>query len=487
MQRIWGLRGLICFLGILATGTGAWAQSSKGPSSRLAEAVLAEKKEEPSFRIPSNGLKEYPKDRKLNLRGKLQYEKEISSDGKSLNSEFQRRGGTNGGGGGGGVACYADEAHRDRNHLKALLTYEAWISEITRPEPDASVFLPIAPNEAPEAYLQRSLQTRLKAIAPAFLEILLRTIQEVSSQTRQCRSFAYVNDRGIHFSNEQQVLTDRNCEPVQLAWRSPVRKWAEDHWVDDFKIEFDCDLYSKLGLARGSSETKRINQALLILHEALYLMGARLGMHPDSYHIQEIAIALLLKDRPIESSVAFRYRLREHGFDEYFRLLNPSDPKLIPEMKKSRQESYHNAVVILGNLQMLFAPRGSFNTVYAAGSFSSPFYQFSFVTERRNPHRSPTFAIAFHQALIEHGIPQMTDEEAFIFWVSLIADEGRFMRSRILRSLGDFESLLLPSVDDREVIRELCANDRHRYLEDEELFQALEEKVQSYCSRAQPE
>lgn len=110
-----------------------------------------------------------------------------------------------------------------------------------------------------------------------------------------------------------------------------------------FSIQGDFDLYEKL-LTLNDPQVGILNQALLILHEAIYIIGSELGMS-TSYSVRSLSRVFLLKtdletlkNLDYSPTLSLKILLDELGFDLHT-LLFPEEFKTDPK-QKSRQESY---------------------------------------------------------------------------------------------------------------------------------------------------
>jgi hypothetical protein len=435
--------------------------------------------EAPEFKFPHTPIKALPLPREFDPRKRIVFE-----DGAdNVNLPALADGGTHGGGGG-GLACYAPGAeHKDEN-LLGLYVFDTYEGEFMKPVKDAETFIAnVHQYRSPVDYAHFVVRMKLEDPRPRMAglsKLLHATINEVASQLKQCRSLSYLDDRGRRLVNESEVYRDRNCEPIQLAYREPVNSSDEDAPGKDFKITFDCEKYDRLGpraTSRLTRDTKIKNQAMLIVHEAVYLIAARIGGHTQSLRVRDFVQRLFWPHDLDWSELRYRYSLRELGLDSYFMAIPVGANDSQERIKVARQKSYRSAVLMMGNLRRLIAPL-YVGESHDAQFFTYPFIRFDFpVLAQLSFERGPQLARLFQQALAQELLPRFTDEEAFLFAASFLSDLGVLSEWSGLH----FESLLAPGEDDRATVKAVCDAHRLRY-EDAELAAVLIPKVSSYCA-----
>jgi hypothetical protein len=234
----------------------------------------------------------------------------LSNTALDLDHEFQIAGGSTGAGGGGsGIACFkfkadADKAKKARaahlplprelvTRLTSLQTLEYWEHK------GDTVFVEPEPRrENAATYLKRVLGTYLRPIAPSFdvqvgnaLDRVSLDYEETADETGKLKQ---IDDTGSIASGEFDSSAYGHCALVQIAVR-----YAEKGQDGKIKtvVGLDRDLYALLGLDRGklSDKIQIINQALLRLHEALYLLGYGLGQK-TSERVRLLGILLSSQD-----------------------------------------------------------------------------------------------------------------------------------------------------------------------------------------------
>jgi hypothetical protein len=471
------------------------------PSTKIQTETPPELPEVVNFQFSRKGLTTLESLPRIDLRKTYPFEDAVSLAPRS-GDYAGGGGGVNGGGGGGGVLCYQPGQAPDGKSFHLALVIEAWdwtsqpLALMHKNTRFAEYYSLLPDTFSIGDYLRRALNDSISGLDqnPLFKKILLQTLDEVLAQMNQCRELPnYVDDRGRRFPEEEQWMAAQNCHPVQLAWRSPVdATLAESQEVKkDYKIEFNCRLLDRLGYKGGQPAFKKVNQAVLVLHEALYLMGARLKRHPTSAAVRTMTNLLLANRSPLElglfSPQDLRRLLRTLQFDDYFRLF-PADPER-DKIKLARQASYLSAVQIVANLRRLYFPLPRELEVPDAVFFSdifSPFFYpqmaakvdpfYLYVASERDDIRKARNL--YSQALVRYGVPQMTDEEAFLFAASLIATQGELFQEPISLS-RNFEQLLTPGEDDSMAVKTVCNFPYDIFLK--ALEKALAPKLRRYC------
>lgn len=76
---------------------------------------------------------------------------------------------------------------------------------------------------------------------------------------------------------------------------------------------------------------RRTWQATLLLHEALYLMAAKLGQKDSSQVRQLVQILLYPAERGMDEMVDFSLVLRRHGFGGYLAIANPEGSETVSQ------------------------------------------------------------------------------------------------------------------------------------------------------------
>ena len=400
-------------------------------------------------------------------------------------------GGTHGGGGGGGVACFSSALTKaDRTSsallqkkmetdLKSLSVFDYWkFVKTTIPLNEENYHLSRV-GESPHDYLFRILKAKSGILSPRFVQILKEAIQTVSPRQHMCKSMPLIDDLGPDQWLHEENIETVNCARVQLARR------LFDPATDQYKFEYNCSLYTKLGKGERP-EVKTINQAVLILHEALYLMGNRLLSAMDSNSVQELAIELIRKDWPgyERDRTVFRRLLRMVGFDDFFILPLKGNAS---QVRVGRLQAYYDLIEKLSVVLEKFNPVSPLDDPYGkAISIALPRFE-------KEIYAVYAKTIDPAQALIEQKIfPSLSPEQAFILAAGTLATNFDF----------DFESLFLHG-NDSNALETVCAfatGDSSRltgsvtidqYVDLQKLqikgerdFQLLRGRIESYCHQS---
>lgn len=215
------------------------------------------------------------------------------------------------GGGGTGIACWsntedakvAQYARTQKlplpkelyERIKTLEVTEFWENR------DKKFVQPLV-KETSNIYLQRILNVYFSNIAPSFKTKLEQALLQIDSSEEKLSADQYlmqIEDTGPIKNYAKKEFTDY-CSVVQIATR--YARTIND--VVETKFLLDFDLYNKLGLREGVLRRERqvINQALLRLHEGLYLLGYNLNQSTSekvrgmsSYLVLQESYASLLK------------------------------------------------------------------------------------------------------------------------------------------------------------------------------------------------
>lgn len=257
------------------------------------------------------------------------------------NTSFARplRGGSDAGGGGSGVACFAQKADADlasrafnegkafpKELLRKITTLELLDYCENRSNPYFSLEASTA--KTGQTYLEGILSSQLQDFAPAFTarirEALLRVGLQNSNTVDMTGDLESIHDIGIsscHLPPEYGF-----CAPVQIA----VRFASLQAGRIPAHVELDYNLFRRLGLERGVLNINKqvLNQSMLRLHEALYLIGFGLGQK-TSEKVRLMTAKIL--------SVDFYTDLLELalGLNRIFLTQHPTMPSILVPMKRT--------------------------------------------------------------------------------------------------------------------------------------------------------
>lgn len=206
-----------------------------------------------------------------------------------------RSGGWGSSGGGSGVACYKDATKKERI---SLVTLEYWEWSEKKP------FELFKPRSSDYKGILKEVDVRISSEAPLFIYRLRQAAQiiEISDWSKK-NEIPKIND-----VKPAREIPD-NCQLVQLAvryHRDPEMKVGVGPMtkIPEVVIDFNSDLFGKLD---------PLNQAILLLHEQIYLLGKTIG-HRTSDDIRFLVMRFFEKD--LES----RAKVNNLNFDLRFAL-----------------------------------------------------------------------------------------------------------------------------------------------------------------------
>lgn len=409
---------------------------------------------DPTHRLKPSEADEFL--RNLDLRKPIIYNNRLNKTIPELEILQMAQGGTNGAGGGGGVACLKDPMKPiSTENIQSLYAVDYWEWEIIKSPKIGSEFIQPTETDNLEKYLQRIIDLNGALNKTKFKLLLENAIKDVLGHLKK-RSYrltdneSYTNDRGNLIDNDKEITEKEGCRFVQLAWREPMLDGKE------YKISFNFELFNNLGVSQPEvyrNSTRLINQASLILHEALYLIGARLNQHPTSLSVRFMVNRIMMRAFPYSQDyLRLKYNIFELGFDHYYQFF--SHGKKIDSIKSVRREAYKSLEIQIGNIRRVLLPISSkffiFESEYIRNPLVSP-TQFGLGTSLLD--YKPEIAKIWYQILVEKLIPQLTEEEALMFAARLVFDE--YESTGALGSLN-FESLLIDGVEDTKSLRAVC-------------------------------
>jgi hypothetical protein len=381
----------------------------------------------------------------------------------TTHQQIKSMGGTNGAGGGGGVACLKDPAlPLSLKNIKDVFTYDYWEWNLTKNPKLGLDYIQPFHSENLGSYLTRIINQNSLMKRSRFHEILEAAVQEVMIQFRSnpeqlfFENTAYRNDRGKLFDGEESYVQHHGCVLVQLAWRSLLE--GSD---DQYSIRFDKRLFELLGVLDPTHRraTKILNQASLILHEALYLIGERLGQHPTSYHVRFMVNYLMIGAFSNQFSfLKFRYTLYSSGFDHFYHLVGSSSKA---KDKRARREAYLNLVEQFGNMRKVIYPVLSEQIIFESQFVRNPYLALRskgvFIRQDVfEPNYNTAFAEVMMQAIFEIIIPSLSEADALVLLGRIYADE----LDSYVSSPVNFESLLIDDELESMTLRFICGQDK---------------------------
>lgn len=312
-------------------------------------------------------------------------------------------GGSTGVGGGGGVMC------------GGTWTLEYWVATNLY----HNEFFKISPSDKTwRDYLERVLRHQFARPAPEFLQTLLSFVEKLDPEKWPDEEISLIDDLGPDYSSLDQEIKNQNCSRVQLARRSDS---IPADGKRSYQFAFNRRLFNSLGV---DFESRIINQAVLILHEALYWINAELNETRVSQNTQSF-IHSILNPRAWSSEIGLpnkSYRIRELLRDVYWDAFFKLDFHQRSAKTQARVASYQNAVRLL-NLaytenKLCGVCRGDADIDPKPGTNGRLFVgQLSYTN-------SPLKLMSGRQkSLVEDYfirtlLPQLTNEEAFLLVVS---------------------------------------------------------------------
>jgi hypothetical protein len=201
------------------------------------------------------------------------------------------------GGGGGGAICGTKVFTRDYLEYKASLhffkpseAYQATQEQLHKLFPDLfeknGHDIQTQPDRTALQYLFSNVDSRLMLISPVLSQRLREAIEVVVSQPWQL-----VNHLPLVHDHGPMKGGIKGCQPVQLVVR--FQKSQKGRYPETI---FVADRENLLRMINDDDHDRAIvNFGMLILHEAVYLMGADSG-HVDSSNSRALTAHLLSKD-----------------------------------------------------------------------------------------------------------------------------------------------------------------------------------------------
>ena len=195
-------------------------------------------------------------------------------------------GDNSGGGGGSGVACFANENDAELARAarasgqpfpRHLLSKIVDLETTDHWELRGNEFIEPEPNETSVTYLERFIKDYLDSASPLFAKklrnALVRLKLDKGLATDLTGHLKPIADTGSVLGLDQK---NGHCALVQIAVR---RARTDKNGKIEAVVGIDQDLFNLLGMKNSSISRKDqvINQAMLRLHEAIYLLGYGLG------------------------------------------------------------------------------------------------------------------------------------------------------------------------------------------------------------------
>ena len=349
-------------------------------------------------------------------------------------------GGTWTGGGGSGIACFEKwEAYKDSREFILPEAYDQMTMLTMLDIENKSI--PIVPAKAGETsmdYIRRLMTEAYAPVLPLFAAKILRTSELIYSQLQnQVADYQKepnysaqptLRDFGAPMIQEEIAFPGR-CIIVQLATRYAK---VELYEVQGFFIDFDVRLVLKFKELATNPEETAAQEAALILHEALYLMGSVIE-HSDSSATAFGIMPLLLSKRTTEilktmpRTVAAEYlrsKLKQYGMSNYHFV------KFVNEKKSQNPVINQHLMAVKQIKKSLVQAEQQFKKTYGYSSHTAREYQ------------------SYLKPLVENLLKSTDPTGAFIALSSLVAAKHRYI----------LDDLFLESFEQKAVIADLCTN-----------------------------
>lgn len=380
-------------------------------------------------------------------------------------------------GGGTAVACFKSKEIADKamdSHGRLQENYRNQIISLSTTEMfNRYISFPVERNETATDYLQRVININIRPLSERFAEKLIKSIQLVSNFESWSvkKSLPFVNDLGHdpHLQNKMDINVQ--CKIVQVIRRTQMSLRP----IPQLRFDFDQDLFDRLG-TEGFQETvdnlqsifgnlKTLNQAILILHEAVYIMAMELKQL-DSSKTRRLTSLLLDKNFFLGlnadyfstegRATAFADTLFATGFDFYQFLFqdlshNPSEAVRVSEVKLERIKSYPSVRSFIDKLWQSEGMQKLFHSRYGGA----------------NPLRASMPGWMLMGEIEKMAkIHPLTPVEAFL--ILGYANEVRL------------DSLYLPELDDSDSVKRICKNAE---ISSRVGFDAFVPQAISYCKQ----
>ncbi len=360
----------------------------------------------------------------------------LADRGSDSGRDSGRSGGWGSSGGGSGVACYRDTTKKE---MQSLVTLEYWEWDENKP------FELFKPKSSDFKGILKEVDARISLEAPLFIYRLRQASQiiEMSDWSKKT-NIPKINDV------KPTRKIPNNCELVQLAaryHRDPEIKIGTGPMtkIPEVVIDFNIELFEKLD---------PLNQAILVLHEQMYLLGKTIG-HRTSDEIRFLVMRFFEKDLENRAKVKnlnfdLRFVLSAYLGDYvlYFSDIGlPSSPLT--------QESRFNAFI-----EMLVKFRKDVELCDKKGG---------------DVKRCSDLAMQD----IEGHLKWFTEEMTFIFYVHYVLD--------LMYGFVNAEIILAPLKDEffvkysQDYLKNMCESTR--IAQSKLLGKILVEKTLSYCSK----
>lgn len=176
-------------------------------------------------------------------------------------------------------------------------------------------------DETPETFLARVVRENIYPLSPAFAKSLEASLQATRRElwVPTTEGLPAILDHGEAVDLQRAMDGHKDfCTFVQIVRRKETLNSPESMTSKIISIEYDPDLYEKIFVLNkdiGIINNGILQQSFLLLHEALYAMGAQMG-HTDSENTRKLGRILLRNGtyQQLNSNFDFLYLLHNTGF-----------------------------------------------------------------------------------------------------------------------------------------------------------------------------
>jgi hypothetical protein len=350
-------------------------------------------------------------------------------------SQALAEGGWGSSGGGSGVACYKDNTKKE---MISVVTLDYWDWQATKP------FELFTPKSTEYQGILKEVDGRISMHAPLFIYRLRQAshIIEISDWSKK------TNIPKINDANPVKKLPE-NCELVQIAARyhrdaeiitgnGPTSK------VPEVRIDFNKELFDLMD---------PLNQAILVLHEQMYMMGKTIGHH-TSDDIRPVVMRFFEKDLNNPAKIRnYKFDLRIYlssYFGDYILYFSDIVLNASPLTQESRFNSF---------MEMIKTLRKRIHECSAKGTA---------IVECKD------FVIADTAG----NLKWLTDEMAFMFYTNYILDmANQIINSELIIAPLQEENFRKTAQERLTYTCQIMRQYRKKLPEPD-----LAEKAQNYCS-----
>lgn len=290
-----------------------------------------------------------------------------------------------------------------------------------------------APHELTGDYLARMITEKFHTLSPYFTSQLIKALKKIGTQNWiPFVGLPNIEDRGAVARG-----LGSGCRFIQMAARVKLPN-------NEYQIYYDPEVFAKLH-ASNSPQIATLNNAILILHEALYLMGVEIN-HKTSVQSRKLVAELLtptfyeIKEQwPGYRLMKFRNFLQQEDFMDFFSLFGATNASSTQDATQKGTKATRRSTFIQQNKDFE-------QIVHSLGFNLKKDYSLSAME---------TITVT----LRNHVDQNATAEGAFMF-LARSQDFHHHYSPEISSKPGAFpprENLITDGIDDSQYIRHLCA------------------------------